>query len=116
MPFNSLTVNTDTWDSLPTEVQNILAEVGDGYLEYEADYISKVHAKDLEDIVAKGGTVDTLSEEEQQKWAASLPDIVNNLVKSLTDAGYKGSEIVARYYELLAAEGVQQVRDWNLNL
>lgn len=116
VPFNSLTVNTDTWDSLPTEVQNILAEVGDGYLEYEADYISKVHAKDLEDIVAKGGTVDTLSEEEQQKWAASLPDIVNNLVKSLTDAGYKGSEIVARYYELLAAEGVQQVRDWNLNL
>lgn len=116
VPFNSLTVNTDTWDSLPTEVQNILAEVGDGYLEYEADYISKVHAKDLEDIVAKGGTVDTLSEEEQQKWAASLPDIVNNLVKSLTDAGYKGNEIVARYYELLAAEGVQQVRDWNLNL
>lgn len=116
VPFNSLTVNTDTWDSLPTEVQNILAEVGDGYLEYEADYISKVHAKDLEDIVAKGGTVDTLSEEEQQKWAASLPDIVNNLVKSLTDAGYKGSEIVTRYYELLAAEGVQQVRDWNLNL
>ena len=41
---------------------------------------------------------------------------MNNLVKSLTDAGYKGSEIVTRYYELLAAEGVQQVRDWNLNL
>ena len=95
-------------------MQKILSEVGDSYLEYEADYISKVHEKDLEDMVALGCTIDTLSFEEQQKWAASLPDIVNNLVKTLDAAGYKGSDIVSRYYELLAAEGVPMVREWDL--
>lgn len=114
VPFNAITVNKDTWDTLPEEVQKILAEVGDSYLEYEADYISKVHDKDLEDMTALGCTIDTLSFEEQQKWAASLPDIVNNLVKTLDAAGYKGSDIVSRYYELLAAEGVPMVREWDL--
>ena len=40
--------------------------------------------------------------------------LVNNLVKTLDAAGYKGSDIVSRYYELLAAEGVPMVREWDL--
>ena len=116
VPFNAITVNLDTWDSLPAEVQKILAEVGDAYLEYEAEYIAQVHAKDIEDLTALGCTIDTMSFEDQQAWAASLPDVVKNLTESLNAAGYKGNEIVARYYELLAAEGVQQVRDWDIGL
>ncbi|MGN1369125.1 MAG: C4-dicarboxylate TRAP transporter substrate-binding protein [Aristaeellaceae bacterium] len=116
VPFNAITVNKDTWDSLPAEVQQILAEVGDSYLEYEAEYISKVHEKDLEDMVALGCTIDTLSVEEQKKWAASLPDIVKNLTESLNAAGYKGNEIVARYYELLSEQGVELIREWDLGV
>lgn len=116
VPFNAITVNMDTWNSLPAEVQQILAEVGDSYLEYEAEYISKVHEKDLEDMVALGCTIDTLSVEEQKKWAASLPDIVKNLTESLNAAGYKGNEIVARYYELLSEQGVELIREWDLGV
>ena len=116
VPFNAITVNLDTWNTLPAEVQKILEEVGDAYLEYEAEYIAQVHAKDIEDLTALGCTIDTMSFEQQQAWAASLPDIVKNLTESLNAAGYKGNEIVARYYELLAAEGVQQVREWDLGL
>ncbi len=115
VPFNAITVNKQTWDSLPAEVQNILTEVGEGYLDYEANYINTIHAQDLEAIEANGGHVTSLSREEQEKWAAALPDIVNDLVKRLNAAGYKGAEIVERYYQLLEERGVKRVRDWKIS-
>jgi len=115
VPFNSITVNKQTWDSLPAEVKKILTEVGDGYLDYEANYINTVHAEDLKAIKAVGGTVITLSREEQERWAASIPDIVHDLVKRLDAAGYKGSAIVGRYYQLLEEKGVKRVRNWNIS-
>jgi metal-dependent HD superfamily phosphatase/phosphodiesterase len=59
--------------------------------------------------------VDTLSRDAQVAWAASLNDIVASQIKLLNDAGYRGNEIVARYYELLKENGVEPVRDWNMN-
>lgn len=114
VPFNAITVNLDTWNDLPVEIQTILAEVGEGDLEYEANYINEIHEQDLETLKEQGCTIISLSREEQKKWAASLPDIVNGLVKSLDNAGYKGAEIVSRYYEILESHGVERVRDWNI--
>lgn len=114
VPFNAITVNLDTWNSLPEEVQTILSEVGEGYLDYEANYINEIHEQDLKTLEELGCTIHTLSREEQQRWAASLPDVVNGLVQELNAAGYKGSEIVERYYEILESHGVERVRDWDL--
>lgn len=114
VPFNAITVNMDTWNDLPAEVQTILTEVGEGYLDYEAEYINKIHEEDLKALEEQGCTVISLSPEEQKKWAESLPDIVNGLVKSLDDAGYPGAEIVEKYYEILESQGVERVRDWNI--
>ncbi|MGI5093083.1 C4-dicarboxylate TRAP transporter substrate-binding protein [Treponema socranskii] len=113
VPFNSITVNKQTWDKLPVEIRKILTEVGAGYLDYEANYINKIHEQDLKTIKNLKGTVIDLSREEQEKWAASLPDIVNQLVKRLNTGGFKGSEIVERYYQLLEERGVKRVRKWN---
>lgn len=116
VPFNAITCNLDTWNTLPEEVQNILTEVGEGYLDYEAEYINEVHEQDLADLEEKGCTIISLSREEQERWAASLPDVVNGLVKDLNAAGISnGSEIVARYYELLEEHGVEKVRDWDIS-
>lgn len=116
LPFNAITVNMDTWNDLPEEIQTILSEVGADYLEYESNFINTIHEEDLEVLKNQGCHIHTLSREEQVKWAASLPDVVNGLVKELDAAGYNGSEIVGRYYEILESHGVEQVRDWNLEV
>ena len=115
VPFNAITINMDAWNDLPEEVQNILVEVGDGYLEYESQYINTVHEQDLKFLQEKGVKVTTLSREGQVSWANSLADIVNGLVTKLNNSGYDGSKIVGRYYELLKENGVEQVRDWVIN-
>ena len=96
-------------------MQTILTEVGEGYLDYEAEYINQIHEEDLATLEAEGCTVTTLSREEQERWAASLPDIVHDLVVSLNDAGYDGETIVSRYFEILESQGVESVRDWNIS-
>ncbi len=115
VPFNAVTVNLNSWNKFPPEVQKILTEVGADYLAYESEYISKVHAEDLAFLEQNGCTISKLDHEAQAAWANSLNDIVHDLVKRLNDAGYKGAEIVERYYELLEENGVKRVRDWNIN-
>lgn len=114
VPFNAITVNMDTWNSLPEEVQNIISEVGSEYLNYEANYINEIHEQDLKALEDQGCSVVSLSRDEQVKWAATLPDIVNGLVKTLNEAGYNGTEIVSDYYSILESQGIECVRDWNL--
>lgn len=115
VPFNAVTANLDAWNSWPPEVQTIMAEVGAEYLTYESEYISKVHAQDLKFMQENGIQVDTLSHEAQVAWAASLNDVVANQIKLLNEQGYEGNKIVKRYYELLEENGVQPVREWNMD-
>ncbi len=115
VPFNAITANLDSWNSWPEEVKAIMTEVGSQYLAYESEYISQVHAQDLQFMQENGVQVDTLDREAQVAWAASLNDVVAAQIKLLNDAGYRGNEIVARYYELLKENGVEPVREWNLN-
>lgn len=111
-PFNALTVNLDTWNKLPAEVQDILAEVGGEYLDYESEYIATVHEQDLKILEENKCTIDTLDWDGKVEWASKLDDTVATLVKTLDDAGYDGSKIIGRYYELLAENGLESVRDW----
>jgi len=115
VPFNAITINLDTWNTLPAEVQNILTEVGSSYIGYESEYISSIHAEDLAFMEENGVTVSTLDRDAQVAWAASLDDLVHNLVQSLNAAGYDGAAIVGRYYELLKENGVEPVRDWDIS-
>ncbi len=114
-PFNALTINMDTYNGLPQEVQEILCEVGSEYLDYEAEYIATVHEQDLKILEEHGCTITTLDWDGKVEWASKLNDTVNVFVKSLNDAGYDGAKIVGRYYELLEENGLERVRDWQIN-
>ncbi len=115
LPFNSVSINMDKWNTLPKEVQDILVEVGREFEDVEAQYMVDVYARDVEKMKSEGVKVYSLPREEQVKWAAALPDIVNVMVKELNERGYKGTEIVSRYYELLEQNGWPRVRDWKLD-
>ena len=113
VPFNSITINMDKWKSLPKEVQDILVEVGKEYETKEPEYIVEVYARDVEKMKTEGVKVYSLPRAEQETWAAAIPDCVSVMVKELNERGYKGTEIVNRYYELLEQNGWAKVRAWN---
>jgi TRAP-type C4-dicarboxylate transport system substrate-binding protein len=114
MPFNSITINLDRWNSLPRAVQDILVEVGREQEDIQAQDMVKAYTTALEQMRAEGVTVTVLSREEQIRWAYSLPDIVFDMVTELNSRGYRGTQIARRYFELLEENGWPRVRNWRL--
>jgi TRAP-type C4-dicarboxylate transport system substrate-binding protein len=104
-----LTINLDTWNSLPPEVQKIMDEVG---YEYTQDLYRR-ETEDLDkayDIMRDAGcTITEISPQERQRWAKILYDAkVGEAAAKKADAnGYPGSEILAAYLEALEEAGYE---------
>jgi TRAP-type C4-dicarboxylate transport system substrate-binding protein len=104
-----LTINLDTWNSLPPEVQGIMDEVG-----YE--YTQDLYRREMEDLdkaygimVEAGCTITEISPQERQRWARILYEAkVGEAAARKADAnGYPGSEILAAYLKALEEAGYQ---------
>ncbi len=104
-----VTINLDTWNSLPEEVQVILDEVG-----YE--YSQELYRREMEDlsraygiIEDAGGTITEISASERQRWANVLSQAgVAQATAAKADAnGYPATEILNAYYEALEEAGYQ---------
>lgn len=106
-----LTVNLDTWNSLPAEVQDIILEVSEELEDYHLEYTNECRAKAYEAFEAAGGTIVTMSEEEKAAWLAALP----NIPDTAPELGSTGLKILERYVELLKENGVEIPRDWEFN-
>jgi len=112
---NSIAINLDKWKSLPKEVQDILVAVGKEFPDIQAKEVAAGYQDAIEKIKAIGGTVTSLSREEQARWAARLNDVPSVMIKELNERGYPGNAIAKRYYELLGQNGWPMIRQWNLN-
>jgi TRAP-type C4-dicarboxylate transport system substrate-binding protein len=94
-----LSVNADTYESLPKEVQEILVDVGNKYSFEMAEELSTETDSNLEKMKSEGAVVTTLPEEEKLKWLEKLPNVPNNYAKRLNDEGLPGTEIMTDYIQ-----------------
>jgi TRAP-type C4-dicarboxylate transport system substrate-binding protein len=106
-----LTMNLQTWESLPPEVQEIFLEVGQEWNEFAGEYTTQRQEEALETFREAGLTVKELTFEEQQAWAANLPNIPRQRYDEINAAGQPG-EAVYVYVRLLEEAGHQFPRDW----
>ena len=108
------TINLDTWNSLPVEVQNILVEVS-LELEAVAGEMANLHdAEALESMLAEGFIEVEFPFSERERWAASLPNVAMEWALEAEARGWPGVAILERYMELLEAEGFVFPRDWRI--
>jgi len=97
-----LTINENTYNKMPAEVQKVIDEVGKE-LTFEIAKASKADREaNLEKMKAEGAKHSVLPESERAKWAAMLPNQPNEYAKKLNAAGLPGSDIVRDYLKLLA--------------
>lgn len=113
----NLTINMDTWNSLPKEVQDIMVEEGIKCTEFEAQYTADEFDSMLSQLEADGAAeITQLSQEEKIRWVNMIPNVVGEYyVGPLSDQGIDGAGIVERYYELLQEGGYQMIREWDLS-
>ena len=104
-----LTVNLTKWNSLPTEVQDIILEVSKELEQYHLEYTNECRSKAYDTFVEAGGTIVTMSDEEKAAWLNALP----NIPDTATELGPTGLKILERYVE--KENGVNIPRDWQFN-
>ena len=106
-----LTMNKDTWESLPEDVQRIFIEEGRNWNERAGVFSAQRDREALEKMEALGLRIKELTFEQQQEWAAQLPNIPAERTEEINSLGQPG-EAVYRYAEILAEHGVALPRDW----
>ena len=111
IPNVLLTMNKDTWKSLPEEVQNIILEVGKEYTGVESKAASEKGVRSVKTMEQAGVAVRSLSREEKVKWAKSLPNIPKERAAEISKRGMPG-EIIYAYIKNLKDGGFDFPRDW----
>jgi TRAP-type C4-dicarboxylate transport system substrate-binding protein len=102
-----LTINLETWNSLPPEVQEILNEVGYEYTQelYKKNMANLEKAQGI--MKAAGVEIYELPAQERARWARILFDagVANSQAEKADANGYPGTEVMKSYILALEAAG-----------
>ena len=110
----ALTMNKNTYDKLPKELQKMFHDIGKGYGELVAKRVAGFHAASFKKILpAKGAKVSELPMGEQKKWAAGLPDLAGAWVKQMKAKGLPGEQVMNTYMQKVRAAGEKPIRNWD---
>lgn len=109
-----MSINLDTWNSLPDDVREVLTELGTEYSQGVADEIGVRYARALETLRNdKDVTVAELPPAEKRRWIEGLPDIAGRWIDDNEERGLPASEVLDIYMNAVRAHGGRPLRDWD---
>lgn len=103
--LNAVTINKQSWDRLPADVQEILAEMGAEWSVVTAEVCAKNDAEGLDTLRSLGVEVTEISDEARVDWATALQDFPNRMAGELNDRGFKGTEVLNFYMDKVEGLG-----------
>lgn len=103
----AITVNLDIWAKLPSEVREIMQEVGKEYETKLADNTQAQLLKNMDKMRKAGAEIHELSLHEKARWAKVLDDagVAIQSAKNADSKGWPGTEILRSYINALEEEG-----------
>ncbi|MPZ88720.1 MAG: hypothetical protein GEU81_11735 [Nitriliruptorales bacterium] len=114
-PQGGIHINTDTWESLPEDVQQIVLEVGQEYEATIPDQIVEEREQALQVMEEAGTTINELDEEARLDWVNALPEYPLQQIEEAESRGIEDARaIVQTYIEAQEARGYEFPRDWQL--
>ena len=110
-----LTINLETWKSLPAGLQSIIVEAGNAWSEALAKYSQDSEKQALKSWQQQGGNVVSLPSAVREQWAALFPNsYISERAKQVDAMGLPGTKVVAAYVRHLTGAGYKSPRKWEL--
>jgi TRAP-type C4-dicarboxylate transport system substrate-binding protein len=109
----ALSVNLDTWNRLPPELQTIIAELGPEYSKAVADDLAARYDAGLKRMQQEGAIITELPREEKLKWLAAMPDIASRWVEATEKRGIPAGDVLRAYMKAVRDHGGTPLRDWD---
>ena len=116
LTFGGFGVNADTYEGLPEDVQQVLAELGAGYSTENARLIVERETEVFELFEKEGATVRAMPDEQKREWVDHMPDLGKAWVDAVESPDVPAREIMRAFMETVQAEGADPLRDWSANL
>ncbi len=108
----ALTMNLDTWNSLPKDVQNVLSKLGGEYSKMVADSIAGKEAGFLKKMESLGAKISTLDATERKRWADQLPNLAGDWVKRNEADGLPAAKVLKAFMDGAKSRGSEPLRTW----
>lgn len=104
--LNAVTINKQSWDRLPPEVQEILREVGAEWADVTAEVCARNDAGGLEQLRKLGVDVREIDAAAKQDWATALSAFPQRMADEMRSRGHaSGAEIMNFYMSELEKHG-----------
>ncbi len=97
--LNAVTINKQSWDRLPPEVQDILKEMGAEWSDVTAEVCAKNDAEGLETLRGLKVEVTEISDAARKDWATALKDFPNRMAEELNSRDFPGTEVLNFYMD-----------------
>lgn len=110
----ALSMNLKTWNKLPPELQKMFLQLGKEYSTMNTKIIQANRQKQFDILKSKGAKFHTMSVAEQKKWAALLPDIAGEWVKSTEAKGLPAQKVLEMFVRGAKARGETPMRSWGV--
>lgn len=108
-----MSINLDTWNRLPADVQQVLDELGAEYSKGVADELGVRYERGLVSMQAEGAIVYELPMDEKLKWLYGMPNIAGRWADATEARGIPAREILDTYMQAVRARGGRPLRDWD---
>ena len=116
LTFGGFGINSDTYNGLPEDVQQVLAELGREYSFENARIIEEREAVVFDKFTDGGATVATMPQEQRVEWINRLPDLGKNWVDANEAKGIPARRIMKEFMDVLRDLGGEPLRDWSANI
>lgn len=110
-----MSINLDTWNSLPEDIQLVLGELGQEYSDGVAAEVKARYESGLTNMLNDdvGVTVTELPAADKQRWIDGLPNIAANWVEATEERGIPAGRVLQIYMDAIRSRGGEPLRDWD---
>jgi TRAP-type transport system periplasmic protein len=85
-------INKDKWNTLPRDAQQIIEKVNVEWIEKTGKGWDEIDKQGRDYTLKLGNKINSLSKEEDEKWAKAVRPLLDDYVKNMKDKGLPGEE------------------------
>lgn len=114
-----MSINLDTWNSLPADIQLVLTDLGQEYSDGVAAEVKERYESGLTAMRNDPNVevrVTELPAADKQRWIDGLPNIAESWVAATEARGIPAGEVLRTYMDAVRRRGSEPLRNWDLEI
>jgi TRAP-type C4-dicarboxylate transport system substrate-binding protein len=94
-------MNKQKWDALPPDVQKIIEQVNEEYIEKQGKLWDEIDKVGRDATLKLGNKIVPLSQDEDWKWQKAVKPLLDEYKKNMKDKGLPGEEVLSFYLQTI---------------